>query len=93
MRVLAFILLLAGCGKLDDANRYDEYTLQINVLPHDGYDEEFVKARITSESGKMPMSEGVAKTKEKAVAFALQDMSRKILKALEEKKGTENQSP
>jgi hypothetical protein len=89
MRALIILIFIMGCGDVGKKNEFDEFVLRVEVKPYSGYSHELVKVQIHSENDRypLPVSEGVADSKDKAFAFALKNMGDNILKALEEVKG------
>jgi len=62
--------------------QYDDFVIRVEIEPHEGRTGEFHQATITSEVEyrPLPLGKGVARSVDRAIAFALQDMADKILK-------------
>jgi len=82
-KIVLFLMLgLISCG----TERDEDFTLHVDIESFDGYDAENIKVRVFSKSDKypLPLGEGIARTEDRAIAFALRKMSDDILKRLRE---------
>jgi hypothetical protein len=61
--------------------RFDDFVLRVEITNHEGSGE-WIQAEVTSEVDHrpLPLGKGIARSEDRAIAFALQDMADKILK-------------
>ena len=86
MKIFTLLILLTGCGKgkqieeswQETQLKYKDFNLKVEIKPADRYG--YYLVHIVADQDDIPYGEGIHRSREKAIAWALRDLAEELEK-------------